>query len=249
MIRKTANYFLKVHVLLASVEGVAITNTRRNATDIMQTALEEEDADSEINVEICIQKFVITHQSKGLRAELGIVSIESAISKKKLMFLHRVLNQPENNITKRVLLEQRKLPGETWLNTTLALCQKLNLSDNLEEIEGTSKESWKREVMKAINTSEEKSIDEWVKQSKKYNSETVNITKKDYINYLPPALAMTILKARLGMTEVKSNYKNMYTDTKCRKCHKIEEDLKHILQCNSSVPENKDQIVEDLREK
>ena len=56
---------------------------------------------------------------------------------------------------------------------------------------------------------------------------------------------MTILKARLGMTEVKSNYKNMFTDTCCRKCKLEEETLYHVLKCGSTRSNSEALIIEE----
>ena len=81
--------------------------------------------------------------SFGLRAELGILSVESIIHRRKLMFLHRLLSQPDDNITRQVMMQQFHLPGETWLNNTLALCRKIGLSEDLEIIKNTPKSAWK----------------------------------------------------------------------------------------------------------
>ena len=184
--------------------------------------------------------------SFGLRAELGILSIESVIAKKKLSFLHRVLNQPDSNITKRVLLEQIKLPEETWLSNTIETCQKLEVTSDLMEIKGIPIEVWKKQVMKAVNRYEDAMLMKWAQQSKKYKSANLSVCKKKYINYLPPALAMMVLKTRIGMVEVKTNFKNMFADTTCRKCHSEEEDLQHILQCGRSVTSENQDMMSDV---
>ena len=185
--------------------------------------------------------------SQALRAELGIYSIESVISRKRLMFLHRVLNQPDENITKKVLLQQINLPEETWLSNTLILCEKVGLCDDLETIENTPKYKWRKLVNEAIENVELDKLREWTICSKKYSSGALSVKKKLYINYLPPTLAMTVLKARIGMTEVKENFKNMFPDTKCRKCGSHNEDLLHILQCCTTFNIAEKDVVERMR--
>lgn len=169
--------------------------------------------------------------SRGLTAELGIMTVESVISEKRLKFLHRVLNQPDTNITRKVLMEQKGLPEETWLKNTVNMCHDLSLPEDLDVIASMSKEQWSNQVKKAIEMKEEKSLHEWMFNSKKYNSTTINVRKKKYINYLPPSLAITMLKTRLGMIELKPNYKNLHQDTNCRKCNGEEETLQHVLKC------------------
>ena len=43
--------------------------------------------------------------------------------------------------------------------------------------------------------------------------------------------AITILKERLKMTDIKTNYKNKYNETSCRICHQAEETTSHLLNC------------------
>ena len=184
--------------------------------------------------------------SQGLRAELGIYSIESVISIRKLRFLHRVLNLPDRNITKQVLMQQLNLPGETWFDNTIALCTKFNLSEDIEVIANTSKLKWKELISEAIAKDESNKLIMWAENSKKYNSAHLSVKKKKYIDYLPPSLAMTILKARTGMTEVKANFKNMHTDLLCRKCRSSEENLLHILRCNTRLSDDEDKLIQQL---
>ena len=186
--------------------------------------------------------------SIGLKAELGIMSIESIIAKRKLMFLHRMLNLPSSNITRRVLIEQLKMPGETWLNSIIKLCQSLRLNDNLETIKEYPKILWKNQVNQAVLSSDEDALAVWSTTSKKYRSKDLNLKKKGYINYLPPSLAMTILKTRLGMIEVKTNFKNMFSDVTCRKCKKEDETLHHVLKCGHKHNEIEEQILKNLDE-
>ena len=54
---------------------------------------------------------------------------------------------------------------------------------------------------------------------------------QNYILQLNRDEARAILLERLGMTKVKSNYKNMYNSTKCRKCNIREETTLHLIKC------------------
>ena len=143
-------------------------------------------------------------------------------------------------------MEQIKLPEETWLSNTIETCQKLEVTSDLMEIKGIPIEVWKKQVMKAVNRYEDAMLMKWAQQSKKYKSANLSVCKKKYINYLPPALAMMVLKTRIGMVEVKTNFKNMFADTTCRKCHSEEEDLQHILQCGRSVTSEIQDMMSDV---
>ena len=164
-----------------------------------------------------------------------------------MRFLHIILNFPDENITKKVLLQQLNLLGETWLSNTLSVCRKLGICDELDTIRNTPKAIWKKQLTAAILKDETEKLKVWAADSKKYTSVTLNVRQKDYIKYLSPTLAMTILKARTGMTEIKTNYKNMWADLKCRKCHSNTEDLSHMLRCKNSLSEEENNIVEEAK--
>lgn len=194
--------------------------------------------------------------SQGLRAELGINSIENVISKRKLLYLHRVLNQPDGNITKRIMLQQMELPEDTWLSDTLNLCRGLYLCDDLKTITDLPKVKWKNLIKGAIERDETEKLTKWTANSKKYTSVNLKVTVKKYIQYLPPALAITMLKTRLGMIELKSNYRSMHKDTKCRKCQSEEETLMHVLKCcrgseesNTTTSDEAEDIINGVEDK
>ena len=70
----------------------------------------------------------------------------------------------------------------------------------------------KKIVSKAILNKENKDLEKWVQTSKKCKDMKPNCQLKEYLNILKPDEAMTILKGRLGMTDVKANYTKMYKD-------------------------------------
>ena len=57
--------------------------------------------------------------TRGLLSELGIMSVENQITKKQLMFLHRIMNKPDKTLSKSIMLEQQNLPGNNWLKNVL----------------------------------------------------------------------------------------------------------------------------------
>ena len=183
--------------------------------------------------------------SQGLRAELGIFSVESVISKRRLRYFHRILNLPDENITRKVMMQQLSLPENTWLDETLSLCRKLKLCDEIDSITNVPKNMWKKLIEQAVEKDETEKLEQWAGQSKKYSSATLTVNKKSYIKYLPPALGVVMLKARTGMINVKVNYKNLYNDDLCRKCGIHTEDLQHILRCRNKLSTEENQLISD----
>ena len=69
--------------------------------------------------------------------------------------------------------------------------------------------------------------------SKKYGKMNGQVNMKKYCIKLNQTEATTLLKARLGMTKIRTNYKNMYDTTICPVCNKENETLEHLLKCNT----------------
>ena len=67
------------------------------------------------------------------------------------------------------------------------------------------------------------------------NSETRRSTKPSYLYKLPKEQARAIFMARTRMIKVKTNYKNMYTNTICRGCGLKEETQQHVLEECTSI--------------
>ena len=59
------------------------------------------------------------------------------------------------------------------------------------------------------------------------NSETRRSAKPSYLYKLPKEQARAIFMARTRMIKVKTNYKNMYTNTICRGCG-LKEETQHV---------------------
>ena len=67
------------------------------------------------------------------------------------------------------------------------------------------------------------------------NSETRRSAKPSYLYKLPKEQARAIFMARTRMIKVKTNYKNMYTNTMCRGCGLKEETQQHVLEECTSI--------------
>ena len=171
-----------------------------------------------------------TTPTKGLYSEIGIISIKSQIIKKKLMFLHRIMNKHENTLSRKIMEEQENIPGNNWLKTVKTHLTELNLQDDIHELNSMTKYKWKKMVEESLLKKEQENFEDWKKESKKCNH-MKNIKIKNYIKQLTPQRAKIILEIRLGILDVKENYHGKYQDTICRNCLKENETAEHFIQC------------------
>merc|ERR1712066_482133 len=84
-------------------------------------------------------KIPYTTPTKGLLYELGMLSVENEIIKRRLMFMHRTLSINHETLCKRVMLEQNNMPGRTWLKETREMLILLKIDTTIEELEQTTK--------------------------------------------------------------------------------------------------------------
>ena len=180
--------------------------------------------------------------TKGLYHELGILSIENQILSRKLNFLHRIINKPDRVLTKRILIEQMKLPFETWIRNIQH--HLTNIENELQptDLVNFTKYQWKNKVKKYIWKKEQEEFDEWANNSGKCrHMKNTPIKLQNYIENLFPRNAKIILEIRLGLLDTKVNYKNKHQDLICRKCNKENETNEHFL--NSLTSEKEKNIM------
>ena len=173
-----------------------------------------------------------TTPSKGLLNELGLLSIENEIIKKKIIYLHHILTG-KNQILLNVLMEQLKIPGNTWIENCFQEMKKIEITTDLDEIRSMSKYKIKKIVKKKMWEKQKKELINFMIESKKCSKLKINVgNPKKYISELSSHDAKTILMARLKMTNLKSNFKNLYTGKiKCTYCKEQDETLQHIIEC------------------
>ena len=61
------------------------------------------------------------------------------------------------------------------------------------------------------------------------------LKRKKYIEQLPRDKAREVFKLRSKMMNLRMNYKNMYTNTKCPRCNKEEDNELHIIEECSKI--------------
>ena len=171
--------------------------------------------------------------TRGLLSELGIMSVENQITKKQLMFLHRIMNKHDKTLSKTIMLEQQNLPGNNWLKNVLNTMKALKLNESMKDLTEITKPKWKKVIEEALKKKEQEDFEEWKNNSKKCEH-MKNIKKKNYLIQLAPDIAKIILEIRLGMLDVKENFHGKHKDNICRNCEKEKETSEHFIKCLTS---------------
>ena len=175
----------------------------------------------------------------GLYYELGIWQIESQILQKQLMFVHKIYNKPDDMLVKKVLIQQLKLPGKTWIKNISEHLKIMNGKPSLDELSKMPKITWKKRVYQYVKEKEQREFKQWCSNSSKcQHMKNDNFGMKKYFQHLCPRYAKIVMEVRLGIVDVKANYKNKHQDLICRNCHIQEETTEHFIRCMTK-PEDK----------
>ena len=169
--------------------------------------------------------------------EFGCIPLRHIIMKRRIMFLHYILNQDPDSILYRFLMTQMQgRKKKDWIVQVLKDLKELQMDEDLENIKLIKKVKFKNIVDKKIKQkvfedlmikkdshSKVKEIKYKIFQMQKYlTSCEVKITQEE---------AQNIFKLRTRVTDVKCNYKGKYESFECEICTKDEETQKHILNC------------------
>ena len=180
----------------------------------------------------------------GLYNELGILTIENQILKKQLMYIHNLYNKPIENIAKTILVQQEELPGKTWIGNIKDHLNLMEENTTLESLLNQSKYQWKKKVDKYVLRKQRNEFEDWTSNSTKCSHmKNSPIKIKKYIQNLSPIHAKIILEVRLGLIDVKTNFKNKHNDDKCRNCLTEIETTIHFITCLTS---NEDKYKLDM---
>ena len=172
-----------------------------------------------------------------LYLELGCIPYPDLIQKRRLMFLHYIMNQDPKSMIFKFFEAQRKNPtSKDWVSSVKKDLEELKLDFEFEDLKSIKKNDFKKIKKKKIETNALEKLE----QKKKLHSK-VNHIQHGVLNmqtYLKPTRTkitkeerQNIFKLRSRVTEVKMNYKRKYEDLTCKACKKEEETQEHILEC------------------
>ena len=141
-------------------------------------------------------------------------------------------SKPRENIAKTTLVIQEELPGKTWVSNIKDHLKLMEGNNTLEDLLSQSKYQWKKKVDNYIQRKQQHEFEEWSSGSTKCSHMKDSPIKiKKYIQNLSPIHAKITLEARLGLIDVKTNFKNKHNDDKCRNCLTETETTLHFITC------------------
>ena len=172
--------------------------------------------------------------------ELGVLPIQYEIDKRKLMYLHRILNLENADpvyVTFTNMMSFDEAGEENWWSEVRKLLVKYHLPLDLQEIKGLGKNMFKDRVTKAVTTYAFEDLCMECKSQKK----TAHLTYKslcvqDYLLKMFPLQSKVIFKCRSGTVDIKTHFTHKYKDLVCRGCGAEDEELSHIINCNQDDP-------------
>ena len=165
----------------------------------------------------------------GLLAELGIWPVQQVLEYKRIMLLHQIVNSKETRLVKQVIMRQIESSWTgCWMEWTEEVYRKYKL--NMELITTLSKEKLKSIIKERIHSNLNHKIGEEAKVKTKLRF-CSDFKRKQYVNVLGYNEAKSMLKLKLNMTELKSNYKGQKSDQKCNLCKTNNDTTEHLFQC------------------
>ena len=181
-----------------------------------------------------------------LYLELGCTPFRELISKRRILFLHYILNQEKESMIRHFFEVQLKDPKQKdWVNTVRKDLEELKLGLNMEDIKNMKKSSLKRTLNKAILDKAMQRLNTLKENHSKVKGITHSKLKmqnyfKSNRHRISQEESQMIFKMRSRVTNVKMNYKGNYENLDCSVCNKENESQKHIIECSEILKHRKD---------
>ena len=184
-----------------------------------------------------------------LRYETGTLFVELRIDQRQLIYLHKVLQIPEEHWTHHIL----KTLNEMDIGWAAAINKKLkeyDIETDWTKIAICTLVEWKNQVKQAVENMNRKRL-----LSLCYKDRNVEKTKTKYLisrlqadqniyNIHKPSICLTrlqskaIIMARSGMLDCATNYKNGYKTTRCKECKVTDDENHRINECKKYAGTN-----------
>ena len=192
-----------------------------------------------------------------LYLETGTVPIRFTIYKRRLMFLHYLLNEDDDSMINKFLMSQTRSPCKNdWTKTIEKDLNFLEIYLSYEEIRNCSENQFRTFV---DQTCKKKALEHLttlkLKHSKVLDIKHSSLKMQSYFepeNVWSVQLSKFIFQARTRMTDVKCNFKEKHTGEglECELGCKEQDSQQHLLNCEkiseTSVSENKIAKYDDL---
>ena len=170
----------------------------------------------------------------------------------------KILRKENDDPVKQIYVElKRNCFEKNWANEVMRLRSRYRPLIYDEEVECTVKTEWREMVKGAIYRFALNELNTACKASSKTNMLPFysNLKCQEYITCLHPKLFRLLFKAKLGMFDIKCNFKNKYRNSLlCPICSVTYENLQHLTVCSSNphikvykIKSNYDIYDKDLR--
>ena len=165
----------------------------------------------------------------GIIAESGIWPVTSRIHYRKIMLFHNIVQSEDKRLIKEIVQDQLKAPyGQCWTMGIKSICEKYGI--DIEKLKAREKKVVKKEIKEKIIKDIEKSVNDKKQEMKKLRW-VKGFGKETYMKDLSTEDAMLIMKTRLNMIEVKSNFRGKYKTEVCELCEQEEDTTEHLFTC------------------
>ena len=136
------------------------------------------------------------------------------------------------------VLQRNPSNQNNWANEVARIRSQYSLHQSDEEIKLLSKNKWKSIVADYVEKyvysllCDQTSLQSKTKFIKRRNA----LQQQKYVQELPAPTARRAFEVRLGMFDIKHNYKNKYSpNLKCWVCNKQDESLQHFFECENYI--------------
>ena len=166
----------------------------------------------------------------GVLWEVGCWPMRERIQYKQLMLFHNILHSPETRLARRILQQQKEFKMQRCLQSSVdRIAEQIEIDCSWESVKKMPKSSFKRIVKQKLK----EEIFKRMKQSSQDKTKLRFIKKEvfersAYIDKAHSVLSYQILKTRLNMQDLSSNFGSK---DKCSLCLLEEESTEHVLIC------------------
>jgi len=163
--------------------------------------------------------------------EFGVLPIVYEVHKRKLNFLHHIIQMREDDPVKMMWENMRKFVDEkNWWTDVSAMLDKYGLK--LESVSRSSRHVWNMKVAEAVEkVAFQQLVDECKSKSKTSSLNYEKFETQKYLLCLYPKQSNIIFQCRSKTLDIKQFREYKYQDSVCRRCGQEEEVLLHVVNC------------------
>ena len=170
---------------------------------------------------------------------------------RRLMYLQYLLQEDENSLLNKFFIAQLENPVQgDWTNQVKKDINEVALDTSMEEIKMMSKETFKEIVKASISKAAFIYLtDEKEKLSKIMNVSHNDVNLQPYFNPMSMDVdeAKFLFLLRSRMVEVKTNFRNKYSDVLCPVCKLSDDTQQHLFECSELLKNMNILISNDIQ--